>query len=49
MTDPKLVEYYKLRAKEYDKLYARPDRQENLREASEILQNIFRDKNVFEI
>lgn len=49
VTDPELVEYYKLRAKEYDKLYERPDRQEYLREASEILQNIFRNKHVFEI
>jgi 2-polyprenyl-3-methyl-5-hydroxy-6-metoxy-1,4-benzoquinol methylase len=49
VTDPQLVKYYKLRAKEYDKLYARPDRQDALREASGILQNIFRDKNVFEI
>lgn len=49
MTDPELVQYYKLRAKEYDKLYTREDRQENLREASEIIQNTFRDKHVFEI
>lgn len=48
-TDPELVRYYKVRAKEYDKLYARPDRQENLKEASGILQDIFRNKNVFEI
>lgn len=49
MTDPELVKYYKERAKEYDKLYTRPDRQENLREASEILKNIFSGKSVFEI
>lgn len=49
MTDPDLVLYYKARAKEYDKLYTREDRQDALREASEILKTIFAGKEVFEI
>lgn len=49
MTDPELVRYYKERAKEYDNLYTRPDRQEHLAEATSILQKIFAGKEVFEI
>ena len=49
MTDPELVNYYKLRAKDYDQLYTREDRQDALREASEILKSIFRGKEVLEI
>ncbi len=44
-----LISYYKDRAKEYDKLYDRPDRQDGLLRASQILQDIFADKTVFEI
>lgn len=47
--DADLIRYYKDRAPEYDKLYTRADRQEHLREASDILQNIFRGKEVLEI
>jgi len=47
--DPKLVQYYKDRAKEYDKLYARPDRQADLLAASDIFRKIFQGKNVLEI
>jgi hypothetical protein len=33
-----LVEYYKERAKEYELIYAKPERQEDLKKAAEILQ-----------
>lgn len=48
-TDSDLIRYYKHRAPEYDKLYTRADRQDALREASEILKTIFSGKEVFEI
>lgn len=44
-----LVEYYKRRAKEYDRLYERADRQDCLNEASEILKQLVASKNVLEI
>jgi SAM-dependent methyltransferase len=49
VTDPQLVQYYKERAKSYDSLYTREDRQDALREASEILKSIFTGKEVLEI
>ncbi len=44
-----LVKYYKDRAKEYEKIYSKPERQEELITASKILQETFRGKSVFEI
>ncbi|MES2780773.1 MAG: hypothetical protein V4651_12845 [Bacteroidota bacterium] len=44
-----LVSYYHQRAKEYEKLYAKPERQEDLKEIATVLQGIFINKNVFEI
>jgi cyclopropane fatty-acyl-phospholipid synthase-like methyltransferase len=44
-----MIEYYKLRAKEYDELYARPDRQEALQKASSLLKEIVKGKEVLEI
>ncbi len=44
-----LVKYYKDRAKEYEKIYSKPERQEELITASKILQEIFNQKKVFEI
>ena len=44
-----MVSYYKDRAKEYEKIYSKPERQSDLFLAGQILQEIFRDKNVFEI
>ncbi len=44
-----LVKYYKDRAKEYEKIYSKPERQEELAETSKILQEIFNNKDVFEI
>jgi len=44
-----LVSYYKDRAKEYEKIYSKPERQEDLNSAATILQEIFADKQVLEI
>lgn len=44
-----LVLYYKDRAKEYEKIYNRPERQKDLLKATEILQQLFTDKEVLEI
>lgn len=41
--------YYSDRAKEYEKIYLKPERQNDLRQITEILQKIFEDKHVFEI
>ncbi len=44
-----LVSYYKDRAKEYEKIYAKPERQKDLKAATRILQEIFTEKQVLEI
>jgi ubiquinone/menaquinone biosynthesis C-methylase UbiE len=44
-----LIDYYRERATEYEKIYTKPERQADLQEASRILQRIFQEKNVFEI
>lgn len=44
-----LVAYYKNRAKEYEKIYFKPERQEDLKSATTILQEIFAGKQVLEI
>lgn len=44
-----IISYYKERAKEYEKIYSKPERQSDLLLAGQILQNIFTGKEVFEI
>jgi hypothetical protein len=44
-----IVSYYRHRANEYEKIYSKPERQNDLLQAAHILQDVFRDKNVFEI
>ncbi len=44
-----MVSYYKDRANEYEKIYSKPERQNDLLLAGQILQDIFHDKEVFEI
>jgi demethylmenaquinone methyltransferase/2-methoxy-6-polyprenyl-1,4-benzoquinol methylase len=44
-----IISYYKDRAKEYEKIYTKPERQRDLLLAEKILQDIFRNKEVFEI
>jgi demethylmenaquinone methyltransferase/2-methoxy-6-polyprenyl-1,4-benzoquinol methylase len=44
-----IISYYKDRAKEYEIVYAKPERQSDLLLATKILQDAFRGKSVFEI
>lgn len=44
-----IVSYYKDRAKEYEKIYSKPERQDNIQKATTILQEIFNRKSVLEI
>lgn len=44
-----LIKYYKDRAEEYEKIYSKPERQEDLQKATEILQDLFLDGEVLEI
>lgn len=44
-----LITYYKYRAEEYEKIYSKPERQDDLKSAATILQEIFAHKNVLEI
>lgn len=44
-----IVSYYKDRALEYEKIYSKPERQEDLKRAADILQEIFAEKQVLEI
>jgi 2-polyprenyl-3-methyl-5-hydroxy-6-metoxy-1,4-benzoquinol methylase len=44
-----LVAYYAERAKEYEKIYEKPERQSDLESASELLKTLFTGKDVFEI
>lgn len=44
-----LVSYYKERAKEYEKIYNKPERQNDLLRCKKILRQIFSNKSVFEI
>jgi SAM-dependent methyltransferase len=44
-----LVAYYKDRAAEYEKIYSKPERQDDLHRAATIVQDIFAHKQVLEI
>lgn len=44
-----LITYYKDRAKEYENIYLKPERQDDLKNVTTLLQNIFADKAVFEM
>lgn len=41
--------YYKDRAREYEKIYSRPERQNDLKKVTELLQEMFKNKEIFEI
>lgn len=41
--------YYKDRAREYEKIYSKPERQNDLKQVTEILQGLFNNKEIFEI
>ncbi|MDX2245835.1 MAG: class I SAM-dependent methyltransferase [Bacteroidia bacterium] len=44
-----LITYYRDRAKEYEKIYTKPERQNDLKEATRTLQEYFAGKQVLEI
>ena len=44
-----IVSYYRDRAKEYEKIYSKPERQSDLLVCEQILKDIFAGKDVFEI
>lgn len=44
-----LISYYKERAKEYEKIYSKPERQDDLKTITTILQDSFSGKDIFEI
>lgn len=44
-----MIAYYRERAKEYEKLYYKPERQEVLKQAANILQEIFNGMSLLEI
>lgn len=44
-----MVSYYKDRATEYEKIYSKPERQDDIEQATTILQDIFNQKSVLEI
>ncbi len=45
----KLIQYYKERAKEYERIYAKPERQEDIRKAAEYLKMLVIGQRVLEI
>jgi demethylmenaquinone methyltransferase/2-methoxy-6-polyprenyl-1,4-benzoquinol methylase len=49
MVNTNLVSYYQDRAKEYDKIYFKPERQADLQRATEILKEKFKNKDLLEI
>lgn len=44
-----MISYYKDRAEEYENVYGKPERQSDLLRAAKILQDAFRNKDVFEM
>ncbi|WP_299817783.1 class I SAM-dependent methyltransferase [uncultured Pontibacter sp.] len=44
-----LIQYYKKRAREYEQVYQKPERQQELQQLTTLLQGIFKDKTVFEV
>lgn len=49
MSSQDLVSYYKDRAKEYEQIYLKPERQHDLQQAAAILQSLFARRTVLEI
>jgi len=44
-----IVSYYKDRAREYEKIYSKPERQDDIQKAKTVIQEIFNRKSVLEI
>jgi len=48
-TDPSMIEYYAARAREYDRVYEKPERQSELKILRTFLENTFRNERVCEV
>src|SRR5213592_2291494 len=44
-----IISYYKERAKEYETIYLKPERQPDIQSAASVLQQTFSNKNITEI
>jgi type I site-specific restriction-modification system R (restriction) subunit len=49
MTNNNLTEYYAKRAWEYDNIYSKPERQNDIKSLSELLTNLLKRKSVLEV
>lgn len=49
MTDPRIQDYYARRAPEYDRIYLKPERQQDLRQIEQWLPAVFAGASVLEI
>lgn len=49
MADPTLHDYYSARAAEYDRIYAKPERQRDLRAIEQWLPGVFEGRSVLEV
>jgi len=47
--EPDLIKYYSARANEYENIYKKPERQEDILKSTLYLQEIFSGKNIFEL
>ena len=48
-TETRLIDYYARRAPEYERIYHRPERQQDLRKLEQLVAQAFRDQDVLEI
>jgi 2-polyprenyl-3-methyl-5-hydroxy-6-metoxy-1,4-benzoquinol methylase len=44
-----MIAYYRDRAKEYERIYSKPERQDDIKAAAELLQRFFYDQKVIEV
>jgi demethylmenaquinone methyltransferase/2-methoxy-6-polyprenyl-1,4-benzoquinol methylase len=47
--DIHIMEYYSQRASEYEKIYQKPERQEDLKKLKEVVSTVFEGRNILEI
>lgn len=47
--EPDIIKYYSARANEYENIYKKPERQEDILKSTLYLQELFSGKNIFEI
>ena len=44
-----MIEYYKKRAKEYEDIYKKPERQKSILEYQDYIKELFQNRNVLEL